>query len=182
MKISKINNITTDTFFPWFLGFMDAEGNFQTTFEKIKDTKGIYKYYKVKYSIHISLQIRDRMLLDYIKTKLDNRGIIYDYPLRQESHYAILKIEDIKWLINNIFSKYPLLTMHQSNRYERLRYGITNNINKIQLLPISEENILNKNIDIGNIEKSNVDLDQLFIENQIIDYNRNEEKNFYINN
>lgn len=82
----------------------------------------------LKYSIHIGLHLRDKLLLEFIKNNLNNIGTIYNYEKKNESHLAIVKIEELKWLIDNIFSQNFLLTKHQFNRFEILKNGILNNI------------------------------------------------------
>lgn len=50
----------------WFVGFMDAEGNFQT-FKKKRELKSGRIYYNVGYGIHLSIHERDKELLEYLK-------------------------------------------------------------------------------------------------------------------
>ena len=121
-------------FYSWFAGFCDAEGNFQTTNFKRVNKKGIITSIGLKYSFHIGLHLRDKNLLEFIQTKLNNMGKIYEYPKKEEAHLAIYKVEDLKWLIENIFSKFPLLSDHQALRYEQLRIGITNNLKRLDSL------------------------------------------------
>ena len=111
-----------------------AEGNFQTTKVARKNKNGVVTSYGLKYSFHIGLHERDRPLLELIKNKLDNRGEIYDFSDKKEAHLAIYRIEDLSWLIENIFSKYPLLTKGQATRYEQLRIGISQNLNRLESL------------------------------------------------
>lgn len=118
----------------WFAGFCDAEGNFQTTNFKRVNKKGTITSIGLKYSFHIGLHLRDKILLEFIQTKLNNMGKIYEYPKKEEAHLAIYKIDDLKWLIEHIFSKYPLLSDHQAIRYEQLRIGITNNLKRLDSL------------------------------------------------
>ena len=66
---------------------------------------------------------------------------------KNETHLAIVKIEDLKWLIENVYSYNSLLTSHQASRYEILKLGILNNIKSFKT-----ENELNnyiKNINIS---------------------------------
>lgn len=121
-------------FYSWFAGFCDAEGNFQTTNFKRVNKKDIITSIGLKYSFHIGLHLRDKSLLEFIQTKLNNMGKIYEYPKKEEAHLAIYKVEDLKWLIENVFSKYPLLSDHQALRYEQLRKGITNNLKRLDSL------------------------------------------------
>jgi LAGLIDADG endonuclease len=115
------------------IGFVDAEGNFQTTIVKRKNKKGIITSLGLKYSFHLSLHLRDINLIKLIHEKLEKRGTIYIYnnEKRQEVHLAITKIIDLKWLIDNIFEKYTLVTKHQILRYEKLKLGIINNIKNL---------------------------------------------------
>ena len=58
----------------WFIGFMDADGNFQV-FKKKRSNKlisgDISEYYNVGYGIHISLSERDIILLEEINNLLN---------------------------------------------------------------------------------------------------------------
>lgn len=83
-------------FLAWFIGFCDAEGNFQTTKVKRINKDGKLTSIGLKYSFHIGLHIRDRLILDLIKSELNNIGTIYDYVNKNESHLAVVKIEDLK--------------------------------------------------------------------------------------
>lgn len=127
-------NINDQKFLPWFLGFCDAEGNFQTTLLPRINKEGIITSYAVKYSFHLGLQIRDKALIEFIFSKLNNVGntYFYDKPTRQEAKLAVIQKDQLKWLIENVFSKYPLLTTHQNTRYEQLRIGILEGTNKVE--------------------------------------------------
>lgn len=127
------NNNNNNKFLTWFVGFCDAEANFQTTFVKRINKKGQLTSYGIKYGFYIGLHEQDKPLLEYIQQKLNNIGKIYEYPLKKECRYSIYTHDDLKWLIDNIFSKYPLFTIHQATRYERINKGITNKINKISI-------------------------------------------------
>ena len=84
-KLNRYNNSdpfgpTDDIkFYYWFAGFCDAEGNFQTTNFKRVNKKGIITSIGLKYSFHIGLQLKDKSLLEFIQTKLNNMGKIYEY-------------------------------------------------------------------------------------------------------
>jgi hypothetical protein len=149
MKMNdKINmKMNNNMFFAWFLGFCDAEANFQTTKFKRINKNGIVTSIGLKYSFHIGLSNRDKTLLEFIHIKLNNKGKIYEYNNKKEVHLAIVKIEDLKWLIENIFSKYPLLTNSQASRYERLKLGITKNLKRLNPID-SFESFFENNKDI----------------------------------
>lgn len=65
----------------WFIGFMDAEGNFQT-FKKKRVLNSGKVYYNIGYGIHLSLHEREFNLLTYLKKELNLPGKIYKYPHR----------------------------------------------------------------------------------------------------
>jgi hypothetical protein len=79
------------------IGFLDAEGNFQTTVVKRTSKLGIVTSLGLKYSIHLSLHLRDKILLEFIQKKLNNIGKIYTYDTtkRQEARLAITKVSDL---------------------------------------------------------------------------------------
>jgi len=160
------NNFNNNKFLPWFAGFCDAESNFQTTKIKRINKNGKITSIGLKYSFHIGLHERDRLLLEFIQSKLGDIGKIYEYPKKKESHLAIFKKEDLKWLIENIFANYSLLTRGQLIRYEQLKIGILNNLNRLDSLDdfnkilVTSENI-----------KSNINnLSSFYIDHWIIGF------------
>jgi hypothetical protein len=75
----------------------------------------------------LSFSIKDRDLLLQIHKNLNFIGKVYEYDNdRQEIRLAITKLEDLKWVIENIFELSPLLTKHQRNKYNHLKYGVLN--------------------------------------------------------
>lgn len=100
-------------FLQWLIGFIDAEGNFQIT--KTQTKNHIY----IKWSFHIGLSLKDKDLLYEIKEFL-NVGIIYEYPHRNEAHFALVSTADLKILVS-LFDNYGFFTTHQSYRYYLLR-------------------------------------------------------------
>lgn len=64
-------------FIAWFMGFLDAECNFQTTIVKRTNKQGIVTSLGLKYAIHLSLHLRDKELLEFIQIKINNIGKIY---------------------------------------------------------------------------------------------------------
>lgn len=131
---NNLNYWSKDKFYSWLIGFIDAEGNFQTTKVKRTNKKGIITHYTLQYSFHLSLHIRDKILIEQIKILLDNRGSIFIYETRTEVRLAFVKKEDLRWLLVNVLTKYNLLTKHQLMRLEQLRFGLKNNINRIENL------------------------------------------------
>jgi len=115
----------------WFIGFCDADANFQVFPKVRKSERGVY--YNIGYGFHISLSNKDLDLLIDIQNKL-KRGKIYEYPEKEEARLAITKLEELKWLIENIFEKAPLLTYHQKERYLRLKHGVLTKFNRVESL------------------------------------------------
>lgn len=137
-------------FIPWFIGFVDAEGNFNISKKKRFNNKGELTKIYLGYEFHISLHQRDKNLLEFIQSKLNppfGLGKIYEYENKNEVHLVINKEEDINWLINNIFStkieNSLFLTQHQASKYELLKFGFTNDIKYLDDFK-DYETILNK--------------------------------------
>ena len=134
----------------WFIGFIDADGSFQIFPKKrsyVSKKSGIIsEYINIGYGIHISLSDRDLPLLKEINQHLSNlvnpeihnnfklSGKIYTYPNRKEAVLAYTKLLDIQFLIENVFDKYPLVTLNQRQRYNLLRTGILNKIKRLDNL------------------------------------------------
>jgi hypothetical protein len=79
------------------------------------------------------LSLRDLALIKTIRSNLNNLGRIYEYAdNKSEAHLAITKLNDLKWVILNIFDHFPLLTDHQWERFSRLRYGVLTKINRAE--------------------------------------------------
>ena len=106
----------------------------------------ISEYINIGYGIHISLSDRDLPLLKEINQHLSNlvnpeihnnfklSGKIYTNPNRKEAVLAYTKLLDIQFLIENVFDKYPLVTLNQRQRYNLLRTGILNKIKRFDNL------------------------------------------------
>jgi len=119
------------------------------------------EYINIGYGIHISLSDRDLHLLKEINEHLSNlvnpnihscklvgqqldnynstnnfklSGKIYTYPKRKEAVLAYTKLLDIQFLIENVFDKYPLVTLNQRQRYNLLRTGILKKIKRLDNL------------------------------------------------
>nr|CBY89748.1 putative LAGLIDADG homing endonuclease [Pycnoporellus fulgens] len=121
----------------WFVGFCDADANFQVFPKKriyqTKDNK-VTEYYNIGYGFHIGLSIKDLPLLEKIQNQFNGIGHIYSYPSRDEARWAVTKKTELKYLIQTVFEKHPLITQHQSERYARLRYGLLNNFIRVETI------------------------------------------------
>ena len=114
--INKIKMINNKNWVSWFIGFTDAEGNFQTFPKKRILSSGKIARYNIGYSYHLSLHERDSNLLKDIQEKL-GVGVIYKYKNKPDCRLAVNKKSHLLYLIDNIFDKYPLVTKNQSIRY-----------------------------------------------------------------
>lgn len=150
----------------WFIGFTDAEGNFQIFPKKRVLTSGEISRYNVGYSYHLSLHNRDSSILKDIQEKL-GVGVIYEYKNKPDCRLAVNKKSDLLYLIYNIFDKYPLITKNQSIRYHLLKNGIINDIVEFKTL---KEYQYFKNNSLSSII------------NQVNSWNNNRLKNFCIDN
>nr|QJS52036.1 putative LAGLIDADG homing endonuclease [Bulbochaete rectangularis var. hiloensis] len=115
----------------WFIGFFDAEGNFQRTVEKRVTKRGDI-YYKIAYSFHISLSLVDKELLYEIKDFL-GMGRIYLYPKRNEAHFSVYRVKELQQLVN-LLSNYNFLTRNQSDNFRLLQWGLYRNIKRAKSL------------------------------------------------
>ncbi|MBP1357806.1 MAG: LAGLIDADG family homing endonuclease [Sulfolobus sp.] len=75
----------------WFIGLLDAEGNFQVSPRKRTNSKGVLIGYGVLVGFHLGMHIREAEMIKSIQVILGNIGKIYLYPHKQEVHYAITK-------------------------------------------------------------------------------------------
>lgn len=64
----------------------------------------------------------------------NGKGKLYRYEHKNEGHYAITSITDLKWFIENVLEKCTLLTSHQSKRYQLLRHCVINNVKRVETL------------------------------------------------
>jgi len=165
----KLRNID-DNWIGWFIGFCDAEGNFQT-FPKKRVRKDKSVYYNVGYGFHLGLHSRDKDLMNLIHSKLGYRGKVYEYHKsnKDEIHLAVTQLEELNWLNENLFDSYPLLTKHQWDRYCRLRYGVLNKINRMETLQDYEDFISDKNLSWTKPQLTNIQDPQFirFLDNWI---------------
>ena len=143
------NNTINRNWIEWFIGFCDADANFQV-FPKVrsylKKDGTPSNYYNIGYGFHISLSSKDLPLLLSIQNILNGIGHIYEYPSRDEARLSVTKLADLKYLIENVFDVSPLITNHQASRYAILRYGILNNIKRVETLEEFKE-FLNSDIE-----------------------------------
>ena len=115
----------------WFVGFLDAEGNFQVYPKKRVLKSGEVSKYNVGLGFHLSLHSRDIDILIDIKKKLNDIGVIYKYKDRLEARLAVNDRSSLLYLIN-IFDLYPFLTNHQLLRYRLLREVLINEVKEFK--------------------------------------------------
>ena len=117
----------------WFIGFCDAEGNFQMYPKKRVLSSGIISKYNVGLGFHLSLHNRDIDILKDIKNKLNDIGTIYEYKDKPDSRLAVNDKSGLLYLIN-IFDLYPLLTKNQLIRYRLLRECLINDVKEFKTI------------------------------------------------
>ena len=76
----------------WFIGFCDAEGNFQVFPKKRVNINQSLQYYNVGYGFHLALSNKDQELISHIQTNI-KLGNIYNATNKQESRFYITKLK-----------------------------------------------------------------------------------------
>ena len=71
-------------------------------------------------------------LLMYLKKELNLPGKLYKYPHRSEVHLAIVRLEDIKYVLLEVFDGYPLIKEEIRGNYMILKYGVLNRVNRLE--------------------------------------------------
>lgn len=132
--IKLFNNNNLLNFYQWFIGFSDAEGNFQMYPKKRVLKSGEIIRYNVGYAYHLSLHKRDINILKDIKDKLSNIGTVYEYVDKADSRLAINVIPGLFYLMDNVFDTYPLIVENQLVRYLLLKDGLINRIKEFKTL------------------------------------------------
>ena len=92
-----------------------------------------------------------------------------------------MKLDDLKWLIENIFEISPLLTKHQRDRYNRLKYGVITKFNRVETKEEYEEFINNTKPISDNHSLDDKSIPQPFLDNWISGF-INGEGSFSIHN
>lgn len=126
MENNIINNLSK--WLHWFVGFTDAEGNFQVYPKKRVLKSGDISKINVGYSYHLSLHKRDLDLLKYVQRELKGIGSIYIYADKSDVRLAINDKKSLLYLIHNVFDLCPLITKNQTIRYNLLRSGLKDEI------------------------------------------------------
>ena len=137
LMLMDMANTLFNLWLEWFVGFCDADANFQVFPKKrsyIKKDGSLSEYYNIGYGFHVSLSMKDLDLLIKTKDMFNSIGIIYTYPSRDEARWAVTKKAELVYLIETVFDLHPLLTQHQRDRYARLRHVVLNNLNRLDTL------------------------------------------------
>ena len=154
-----------DKFIPWFIGFCDAECSFITNLvPRINKQTKIITSYRVLYRIQIGLSIKDKSTLEYINSKFDKIGKIYVYEHRQESTLSFNSLDSLRFLIENVFSKNPLLTSYQANRYATLEAGLLKNKTGLKSVEEFETMVINT------IEPKFEECSKFYLDNWIVGF------------
>ena len=121
--------------FNWFVGFCDAEGNFQVYPKKRTLKSGEISKYNVGYAFHLSLHSRELELIKTIYKNLNEIGTINISPSKPDVRLAINDRASLL-VICRIFDNYRLRTGHQLSRYLFLKEGLENNIKEFKTLEL----------------------------------------------
>ena len=62
--------------------------------------------------------------LDLHENNQGRMGKLYYYEDKKEVKLDFSTKSELTWFIENVFSKYSLLTQHQSTRYENIKKGL----------------------------------------------------------
>lgn len=141
-------NLKNKNWVKWFVGFCDAEGNFQLYPKKRVLKSGVVSKYNVGLGFHLSLHSRDTELLQGIRSILNNIGTFYTYNTRDEVRIAVNDRPGLKALVD-VFDLFPLITIHQYTRYCLLKEFLVNNVKEFKTL---EEFNIFKDKCLGNID------------------------------
>lgn len=175
-------NINKKNWVQWFVGFNDAEGNFQVFPKKRILKSGEISKYNVGNSYHLSLHSRDALLIKIIQENLGNIGVIYEYENKPDCRLAVSDQKSLLYLIENIFDVYPLLSYNQFMRYSLLKNVIKKQVKQFKTLEEFNEyksdyfKSNSRQIDLINLYK----LRELEVDNWIIGF-INGEGSFYLN-
>lgn len=174
------NIILNKKWVSWFIGFTDAEGNFQIYPKKRVLSSGLISKYNVGYGYHLSLHNKDSNILKDIQSKL-GIGVIYEYINKPDCRIAVNKKWDLIYLIENIFDKYPLITKNQTIRYHLLKNRIINEVTEFKTLEEYQEYKTKSLLSITEfVNSKSDDFKNLNIDNWIIGF-INGEGCFYLN-
>lgn len=129
-----MKNLNKNAWLQWFIGFCDAEGNFQVYPKKRVLKSGEISHYGVGHSFHLSLHNRDAAIIKNVKQRLDNIGVIYEYANKPDCRLAVGDRKGLLHLFSTVFDVHPLLAKNQSMRYGLLKNGITTGVKKFKTL------------------------------------------------
>lgn len=141
----------------WFIGFCDAEGNFQVYPKKRVLKSGAVSKFNVGLGFHLSLHSRDSELLHDIRSKLNNVGVFHLSKTKNDARIAVNDRAGLKYLIG-VFDMFPLVTIHQYTRYCLLKNYLLNDIKEFKTL--NEFNEFKENY-LSNIDLSSKMLSEL---------------------
>ena len=100
---------------------------------------------------------------------LGNKWKIYIYPNKDEAHYAISRREEIIEFIFMIMNHYPLLTLHQASRYNKMLAGLTEGVKRFDTLEEFHKYFNSKVLLESPSIKAN-DFNEEFIDNWIVGF------------
>ena len=150
------NNKADQMWIGWFVGFVEAEGNFQVYPKKRVLKSGEISKYNVGLGFHLSLHSRDLNIINTIHQNLNNQGTIYTFKDKPEVRIAINDRSGLESL-TRVLDSFSLITEYQLSRYLLLKEYLTKGIKEFKTLEEYNEfkDGLNLNIK-ATINNSNV--------------------------
>lgn len=150
----------------WFLGFVDAEGNFQTYPKKRLLKSGEVSKYNIGLGFHISLHLRDLSLIKTIHSKL-NVGII---SVNEKKNDARLAVNDKAGILEicKFFENYTLLTSHQLTRFLLLKEFLIRDVKEFKSLDLY--NKYKEELELSIMNNINIPDIKTLLNDEYIDY------------
>ena len=134
----------------WFVGFTDAEGNFQVYSKTRTFKSGQISKINVGYGYHLSLHKRDLTLLKDVQSRFKGIGSIYSYTNKSDARLAVNDKTGLLYLIENVFDVFPLVTKNQSARFSLLKMGLIDNIKEFSHMKLYDLYVSNSMYSVNN--------------------------------
>lgn len=119
----------------WFVGFCDAECNFQVYPKKRTLKSGDVSKYNVGYGFHLALHKKDLGIIESVYNKLGKIGTINISPSKDEARLAVNDRASLI-LLCSLFSNISLKTYSQLSRFNFFKESLDNDIKEFKTLEL----------------------------------------------